>query len=849
MAQFTPREIHLATERSLKYQGTAKIRLDKIYFDARYARQLDRQNVERLRRIFGEEGCQNLALQHRIPAIVSSNHLKSALQEANVNASALLAKSEANIPCLDFQSGQVQGLHGFHRVTAGLECLQHPHRFWAVDLYLSDIGDDLKRTLVDEYSNEKKPSEGEIMWKMRQYDFHGDLHGELRWKARLSENSKRRLAQLNKVPEVRKAFFDVLSIPGQRDFMSLSKLNDVLGKKCRQEVVNYLGYIKNSWYSWVNGEISSITRIDRKTVEELQQMAPCIEISDIQGLLFSGQVFSQFNEDERSQIWERLKTFKGLIPSLHGFFEDFKPFANWADCLFRLFTPLGERRFTVREEMAKMLTALNSNDIPCIVQTSEHTYRRMRNPSDCFEIAYRQLWLYAMRYSPQMPPEPKRKNHKAKARSAPADEVVVSEMASLASRLGFRSPQIETLLKDSPDRLIAKRALLKARKPESFYYDDSDLDLSIDQIIGCFAKAKPSKSTERRSAFMELAKDKKTRCGYSDERALQHDRPYLFLDYMHATDTPDTVTTLFVRRCMYLAFFGPLPDFDMEVNNSPTSGLAKASSSALQPGDRTEVRKEQTENYPIEPSDCARESTKPSLQRQEQNDGESEIGSTGTFNEPVAALNAETFGRGQNSPEFSPHRRENTEEGGQAFQDDVNATALESFFRDVLDAEARQRELGDSTGRDQTPRPSQILRDREKALANLTDAPPTTASEIASLELDLPALMEQFRSTSSQSDSNNCEAETAVGLGENFADQQKFQPNDSVGSPTKGKETRAISRADFPPVARQPDVQNGLTPITFWVHSQSDWCVDRTVLVKESNWQSLQNAIRDYKER
>jgi hypothetical protein len=48
---------------------------------------------------------------------------------------------------------------------------------------------------------------------------------------------------------------------------------------------------------------------------------------------------------------------------------------------------------------------------------------------------------------------------RAKAR-AKADESVVHDMAALAWKLGFCTPQIRAVLKQSPDRQIAKAALL-----------------------------------------------------------------------------------------------------------------------------------------------------------------------------------------------------------------------------------------------------------------------------------------------------------------------------------------------------------------------------------------------------
>lgn len=68
-----------------------------------------------------------------------------------------------------------------------------------------------------------------------------------------------------------------------------------------------------------------------------------------------------------------------------------------------------------------------------------------------------------------MPPDPKRYNNLlAKPNRAKADERAIYDMAKLARRLGFYSSEIEQILKESPDRRIARAALLQARKPDCF---------------------------------------------------------------------------------------------------------------------------------------------------------------------------------------------------------------------------------------------------------------------------------------------------------------------------------------------------------------------------------------------
>jgi hypothetical protein len=76
-----------------------------------------------------------------------------------------------------------------------------------------DISSNLQAALVDEYSNEKVPSDGEVYLKVRQYQQEGNARFEERWMARLSANKAKRFRQLNSHVDVRAAFDRLRIIP------------------------------------------------------------------------------------------------------------------------------------------------------------------------------------------------------------------------------------------------------------------------------------------------------------------------------------------------------------------------------------------------------------------------------------------------------------------------------------------------------------------------------------------------------------------------------------------------------------------------------------------------------------
>lgn len=134
-ALFTEEEVRLATERRLKYLGTAKVSIYQIHFDPPLPRDLDSQNLDRLCEIFRKNQCRRLDVDNHVPAIVSRQDLADALRKANIPQPRLLTNDPRQCPRLEFVVGQLRALHGRHRVQAGATVLPPIDRWWTVDLY------------------------------------------------------------------------------------------------------------------------------------------------------------------------------------------------------------------------------------------------------------------------------------------------------------------------------------------------------------------------------------------------------------------------------------------------------------------------------------------------------------------------------------------------------------------------------------------------------------------------------------------------------------------------------------------------------------------------------------------
>ncbi|EAW20712.1 uncharacterized protein NFIA_112360 [Aspergillus fischeri NRRL 181] len=164
-------------------------------------------------------------------------------------------------------------------------------------------------------------------------------------------------------------------------------------------------------------------------------------------------------------------------------------------------------------------------------------------------------------------------------------------MAVLAQRLGFDSPHIQTLIQRSPDRQMARDILLKARKTDRYQYPEDIFESLVTRICECFTEAVPLDHPTSFEPAMAREVKLNERYGLPHQNAQRQDARLLFLDELHADNVPldRKVTTLFVRRCFYFAFFGQLPEttpLSPARTSSPSSDGSLPHSPLFVPDDR-----------------------------------------------------------------------------------------------------------------------------------------------------------------------------------------------------------------------------------------------------------------------
>ncbi|KAK6831695.1 hypothetical protein RU639_002587 [Aspergillus parasiticus] len=268
--------------------------------------------------------------------------------------------------------------------------------YWVIDLLIADISLEAKRDLAEEYANERKLDDGEFYYKIRQYQgVFGpeNSYFERRWWARLaaisvkgSTNPKDRLEQLLGHLKFAPAFDAFRHLPAFYCGLRLSAVNKMTSIRCDEELLSYLKHIRDFWYAVFGGNKGDMHRLDAASVRALELKAPGASDGEARGL------------------YGRLT----LVPSLSEFFDDLKHLKLVADSvkwLVRL-----ERRETIRSALEYSFSDADHGNNLCLVQTSSSSFRSVSGSDiDWFDVAYRVLWLYALREYLEMPAEPKKK--------------------------------------------------------------------------------------------------------------------------------------------------------------------------------------------------------------------------------------------------------------------------------------------------------------------------------------------------------------------------------------------------------------------------------------------------------
>ena len=143
----------------------------------------------------------------------------------------------------------------------------------------------------------------------------------------------------------------------------------------QQGILNSLDQIRCFWHDLLDGNVEAMRKVDEPTVKALELKAPgssTLDAQTIQRQLGGAQIFNAFSDQDRSQILERLRRFKDLIPSFHTFFRNLCYWEACVDSMRHLITPLrGDTIFTAFE---RQFTGVNQQEGQVRIQVDEANF-------------------------------------------------------------------------------------------------------------------------------------------------------------------------------------------------------------------------------------------------------------------------------------------------------------------------------------------------------------------------------------------------------------------------------------------------------------------------------------------
>ncbi|EXA29093.1 hypothetical protein FOVG_19367 [Fusarium oxysporum f. sp. pisi HDV247] len=514
------RRDRLSKEKQQYFLGIASIRFGALDFN--WCRQRnplsgspDQKNVASLETMF-RRGCDWSPEQvsHQIPALIDPALLEDSLQRAEKSLSLEDLKKEDGVFAeLDLADGKVICLKGEHRVLASDATVVNRKKRWIVRLYSTetDLSEDARNDLADERASERQMTDAEYFYNITLFWLkNGDPDQGPRpnpWFAQLMRHSEGKAKDLKRLWSGPSSQGDLLrrfhEIPALFWGISLGNVGKTIAMP-RQQTRNQIKRVFDFWdyiccHDVVSGRASGAyagLNLDN-----------------------SGEILRNFDTTERAAILSRLEsaTTDRVVPTLGIFFRNTLYLQSVIDCL---------RHLVPRHRQARDLwDDLNNGfeergDGRCLLQVSETRFKLVHvSEIDQFEIARRQLWLFALREFPSLPRDVTSK--RAEPKSC-VDEAKLFELAVLAHRLGCRSDQIDH---------IRANACWRQSPIQSVYKQDSNID------------SKPYKH------------------GKPHPEDLKRYKSSLFLSNLHKPFDPESLESsfFFIQRSLYLDIYPDKP--------------------------------------------------------------------------------------------------------------------------------------------------------------------------------------------------------------------------------------------------------------------------------------------------
>lgn len=276
----------------------------------------------------------------------------------------------------------------------------------------------------------------------------------------------------------------------------------------------------------------------------------------IKQLMEDGAILPMVTDDFRRRIvLQRLLQHDGRIPSLHLFAEDTIYLEPAAKILTNLVHP--RKKKSIRNCMLRCYVA--SLPSGTVVEVDEGVYRNIdADERTVLELAYRQLWLFAIRHYPEMTQKTPRKDPRNSKDCFAVSEDMPVRLALLAYRLGFRTDTINKLYDQDPTKALINAFLARARPKPRFaspsptavqrIFEEVDR-IQHNQVDG----PSPVLSQDREDQPIGL------RSGRPSLASFKGDNGHLFATYMYANEdfeVREYPSSFAVKRDIFFSFFG-----------------------------------------------------------------------------------------------------------------------------------------------------------------------------------------------------------------------------------------------------------------------------------------------------
>ncbi|KFY01356.1 hypothetical protein O988_02795 [Pseudogymnoascus sp. VKM F-3808] len=551
---------HLAEKAHL---GVAWVRLDNLKYEPPPGRPfipLQSRKINFLLDEFRDQGCFPNVRRNRIQAKISQSVLAQVLGLSRLTVDDL--QDSENLRQLDFPEGIVlTHAHGQHRLEAArLEAARQqvdPHTVcWAVDLLNED---DLNTQFdVGEQNRniESTPHNDGAAFCFRDADES--------WR-RKGFGSKRVEVDLKAI-EKRPALYAALT--ALRPFVGLwysfkkATLERINCLKCDDELIRYLDGMKNTWMFIIDNDLELADKIDESTVDLIEATAPMVSLADkediVQGFR-DGTIFRQVGDGAtRMRLQRNVLAVKGMISSITTFLADTLYLEESHLAMKVLIDPT---TYQTRKALRLMWHASQSNHVVLEYVDGLKEATNASIEEECqFQVAYIQLWMFAMRNYPRLTRLFPKTDSKHKVPSTGPDPEWLRKFAAFAKALGFVSTAINRLLEEDPDFVNVRDMLSKARPPNRFVYDVQSQTRSHCELLRRIRETQPDLGWNTKPVWTTEASkiQKKRRYGRSFERALEECKPFFFLHNMSLEPPPSSgryFTDLFVKRSMLQSFF------------------------------------------------------------------------------------------------------------------------------------------------------------------------------------------------------------------------------------------------------------------------------------------------------